>query len=825
MKLIKKIILGIFTITLVLAFSSCVNNFLGGDEGTITINFGGRSGLPWPPDNPDNYILDKIEFEITLTSNNRTITFEAKGGTNIRRNVPVGFYIVKIDAYLKGVVTPLSPRGERIPYATGESSVDVKAGRNNPVRVDMYMIESGDPGKPDDPVYSITMESDGNGTAFANPSSASQGTTVTISATPNNRYGFKNWVVVSGNVTLSDTAENHATFSMPAHDVTIKANFEPLPANVPRLTLSPVFITSQYGSMPPHTVTITNTGEAVALISSISIDNLSFTVTDIGTVAAESTATFTVQPNTILNAGIHTATITIIYNGGDLPAPITVTTSVNLTVNKADPDVSWPIDLFAYIGQTLSDVTLPNNPSGTFTWTSPTTTSVGAVGNQHHNVTFTPADGNNFNTINKDVAVAVIDAFVVSNIDEWNNVKNIISTGGNNQNYTIIVIGNFIVPSNAFATFGNVTELNVTIYGSGTPQPTITLNGNSGNLIRIGANQSVVINNLSLVGFSGAASGPVVYLNGNASSFIMKGNSSVSGNRSALQTQAAGVHVDSGATFKMEDNSSVYGNTSTYNGGGVSINGGTFTMHDNSSVHGNTVNIVNGDSYGGGVYINNGSLNMISGTITGNTAYSSGGGVYVNSGSFYRSETANVSGNSAPPVGKEVGYAVGAEGPGGGIIFYVAPNGFTMTDDDSTAYYLEAAPVGWHVSNPIGDPSLAWATTGNTADVGTSGQNIGTGRNNTNIITSALNSSQAPAAWACISYNGNGLNDWFFPSILELGALQTLRIEAGINTTSTYSSSTENGGTGENVRVWDFTAGNQGNNTKGIFRVRPIRAF
>ena len=39
----KIVIYFLFVISLTLAFSTCVNNFMDGDEGIVTINFGGSS--------------------------------------------------------------------------------------------------------------------------------------------------------------------------------------------------------------------------------------------------------------------------------------------------------------------------------------------------------------------------------------------------------------------------------------------------------------------------------------------------------------------------------------------------------------------------------------------------------------------------------------------------------------------------------------------------------------------------------------------------------------------------------------------------------------
>jgi hypothetical protein len=69
--------------------------------------------------------------------------------------------------------------------------------------------------------YSVTVQNDGNGTASANVASAVSGTEITLTATPNNGYHFKEWQVVSGGVTVADSK-----FTMPDEAVTVKAIFE-----------------------------------------------------------------------------------------------------------------------------------------------------------------------------------------------------------------------------------------------------------------------------------------------------------------------------------------------------------------------------------------------------------------------------------------------------------------------------------------------------------------------------------------------------------------------------------------------------------------------
>ena len=74
---------------------------------------------------------------------------------------------------------------------------------------------------PDGTEYTITCSNDGNGTASANATSATAGTEITLTATPNGGYAFKEWQVVSGSVTITNNK-----FTMPASNVEVKAVFE-----------------------------------------------------------------------------------------------------------------------------------------------------------------------------------------------------------------------------------------------------------------------------------------------------------------------------------------------------------------------------------------------------------------------------------------------------------------------------------------------------------------------------------------------------------------------------------------------------------------------
>ena len=69
--------------------------------------------------------------------------------------------------------------------------------------------------------YTVTVTSGGNGTASASPAKAAAGTEITLTAMPNEGYHFKEWQVISGNVTIKDNK-----FTMPDSDMEVKAVFE-----------------------------------------------------------------------------------------------------------------------------------------------------------------------------------------------------------------------------------------------------------------------------------------------------------------------------------------------------------------------------------------------------------------------------------------------------------------------------------------------------------------------------------------------------------------------------------------------------------------------
>ena len=112
--------------------------------------------------------------------------------------------------------------------------------------------------------HTVTVTNDGNGTASASSTSATAGTEITLTTTPNDGYHFKEWQVISGNVTIKDNK-----FTMPDSDVEVKAVFEkdapPVPTDPAKPNISVTGTYTYNGSV--HTATVNGYDPATMDIS------------------------------------------------------------------------------------------------------------------------------------------------------------------------------------------------------------------------------------------------------------------------------------------------------------------------------------------------------------------------------------------------------------------------------------------------------------------------------------------------------------------------------------------------------------------------------
>ncbi|WKZ60950.1 MAG: MBG domain-containing protein [Cyclobacteriaceae bacterium] len=178
------------------------------------------------------------------------------------------------------------------------------------------------------------------------------------------------------------------------------------------------------------------------------------------------TFVYTPAAGTVLNAGANqtlsanfTPTNTNNYN--------TINgTTVNITVNKATPVITWANPSAITYGTVLSATQLnaTANTAGTFTYTPASGTVLNAGANQVLSVNFTPSNTNNFNSVNGTTVLITVNK--ANPVISWSNPSAI--------NY---------------GTALGATQLNATASVSGT----FTYSPPSGTLLNAGANQKLAV--------------------------------------------------------------------------------------------------------------------------------------------------------------------------------------------------------------------------------------------------------------------------------------------------------------------------------------------
>ena len=216
--------------------------------------------------------------------------------------------------------------------------------------------------------HTVTVKTDGNGTASASPAKAVAGTEIALTATPNEGYHFKEWLVESP----TGLVITNNKFTMPDSDVEVKAVFE---KDAPAPT--------------EHTVTVTSSGNGTASASP-------------GKATAGTEITLTAEPNTgyrfkeweVISGGVtiannkftmpdsnvevkaifeedappapteHTVTVTSSGNGTASASPAKAVAGAEITLS-ATPDKGYHLKEWQFIsgGVSIKDnkFTMPNN--------------------------------------------------------------------------------------------------------------------------------------------------------------------------------------------------------------------------------------------------------------------------------------------------------------------------------------------------------------------------------------------------------------------------------------------------------------------------------
>jgi len=162
-------------------------------------------------------------------------------------------------------------------------------------------------------------------------------------------------------------------------------------------------------------------------------------------------------PTTAPNAGTYVASVA--FTPTDTTDYNPATGTVNVTVNKATPTITWPAAGGLTYGQTLASSTLTGGSalsgstavSGSFAFTTPGT--IPTAGTDPESVTFTPTDTTDYNPVTGSVNVVVSKATptitwpTASTIAYGQTLASSTLTGGSAKNGTTTVTGSF-----AFAT-------------------------------------------------------------------------------------------------------------------------------------------------------------------------------------------------------------------------------------------------------------------------------------------------------------------------------------------------------------------------------------
>jgi len=206
--------------------------------------------------------------------------------------------------------------------------------------------------------FTVTVTSNdetrGTATAAANGTTsttvqAAPGQTITLTATAEPGSIFIGWEVTSNNVNLSDNEAATATFTMPAQNVTIKANFAPPPS-----LRAPTNITFGEGTLPTKTTLYTLAGannEATATVAT-------------GATNVNDMETFELSnPRPTWRIDL---TATAFQANGNIGArPVAINNETNQRIN---PDATGSITVTSIMTSAIFAEILQQNPTRTTTW-------------------------------------------------------------------------------------------------------------------------------------------------------------------------------------------------------------------------------------------------------------------------------------------------------------------------------------------------------------------------------------------------------------------------------------------------------------------------
>ena len=219
----------------------------------------------------DTYTFAQPEENVTITAtfekrNEHTVTFDANGGSEpedlpdeVTTAMPAKKVLHGSEYYLPECefIAPENQQFKAWEIDGAEYPV------NAPVTVtaDITVKALWKDAPPAPAEYTVTVTTEGNGTASASPAKAVAGEEITLTATPDGGYHFKEWQVISGGVTIKDDK-----FTMPSANVEVKAIFEKDAPPAP----TEFIVTFDAGGGTPSVDSMTTTNQKLTSLPSAS---------------------------------------------------------------------------------------------------------------------------------------------------------------------------------------------------------------------------------------------------------------------------------------------------------------------------------------------------------------------------------------------------------------------------------------------------------------------------------------------------------------------------------------------------------------------------
>ena len=211
----------------------------------------------------DTYTFAQPEENVTITAtfekrNEHTVTFDANGGSepeDLPEEVTTAMPAKKVlhgSEYCLPECEFIAPENQQF-KAWQIDGTEYPVNAPVTVTADITVKALWEDAPPAHVEYTITVKTDGNGTASASHVKAVVGTEITLTAMPKEGYHFKEWQVISGGVTIENDK-----FTMPDNNVEVKAIFEedtpPAPTDPAKPNISVTGTYTYNGSV--HTATV-----------------------------------------------------------------------------------------------------------------------------------------------------------------------------------------------------------------------------------------------------------------------------------------------------------------------------------------------------------------------------------------------------------------------------------------------------------------------------------------------------------------------------------------------------------------------------------------